>query len=153
MGRTYFYILFFTLLTFGACNEPDRGEEALALYDEIVNEGIGNVTNSLERVDSAEQAGVFTVVQANTVRATIYEHAGQRRMAEYYAEEAIAAEQGHAIATSADSVFYCMARYILADGAYTNGEFGKSLTLSQELLAFVGNGTSAKDLAMKCRAL
>lgn len=34
------------------------------------------------------------------------------------AEKAIAAEEGHAISTSADSSDYCTSRWILADNAY-----------------------------------
>ena len=54
---------------------------------------------------------------------------------------------------SADSNLYCIARWILADGAFVNGEYGKSLALAKEILAFVGEGASAKDITMKCRAL
>ncbi len=52
---------------------------------------------NLERVDSAEKAGVFTAVRANNVKACIYVNTDRRRMAAYYAEKAIAAEEGHMI--------------------------------------------------------
>lgn len=44
-------------------------------------------------------------------------------MAAYYAEKSIAAEAGHAVTTSADSSLYCVARWILGDCAYANGEY------------------------------
>ncbi len=141
------------VLAFVGCTNQDCSNEAMALSKEIDNEGSTNVEHSLERVDSAEQAGLFTAVYANTVRACIYTNADRRRMAAYYAEKAIAAEEGHAVTTSADSNLYCKARWILGNGAYADGEYGKSLALSKEILAFLGDGTTPKDIEMKCRAL
>lgn len=145
--------MIFTVLAFAACTKPDHSDEAEALSDEIFNEGIADIEHSLERVDSAEQAGIFTAVQANTVKAMIYENADRLRMSAYYAEKAIAAEAGHAVTTPGDSNLYCIVRWILADGAFANGEYGKSLALAREILTFVGEGASAKDITMKCRAL
>lgn len=136
-----------------ACTKPDRSDEAVALSKEIVSDGLSDVGHSVERVDSAEQAGLFTAVRANTIKAIIYENAGRRRLAAYYAEKAIAAEAGHTIATSADSSLYCKARCVLGNDAYADGEYGKSITLSKEILAFVGDGKMPKDIEMKCRAL
>ena len=135
------------------CSKPDRNDKAAALSKEIVNDGLSDVEHSVERVDSAEQAGLFTTIRANTIKAIIYENADRRRLAAYYAEKAIAAEAGHAVATSADSNLYCKARLILGNGAYADGEYGKSLALSKEILAFLGDGTTPNDLEMKCRAL
>ena len=146
-------MLFAMLLLVVGCTKQGRSEEAQKLSKEIDNEGSTNVEHSLERVDSAEQAGLFTAVYANTVRACIYTNADRRRMAAYYAEKAIAAEEGHAVTTSADSNLYCKARWILGNGAYADGEYGKSLALSKEILAFLGDGTTPKDIEMKCRAL
>ena len=112
-----------------------------------------DMDKALERVDSAEEAGVFTPVWANTVRAIIYENASLRQMATYYAQKAIAAEAGQDVTTQADSIIHTTARWIVADGAYVNGEYGKTLSLAKELLAFTGDGTTPKDIEMKCRAL
>ena len=139
-------------LTVG-CTKPDRSDEAVALSKEIVSDGLSDVGHSVERVDSAEQAGLFTAVRANTIKAIIYENAGRRRLAAYYAEKAIAAEAGHALTTSADSSLYCKARCVLGNDAYADGEYGKSITLSKEILAFVGDDKMPKDIEMKCRAL
>lgn len=139
-------------LTVG-CTKPDRSDEAVALSKEIVSDGLSDVGHSVERVDSAEQAGLFTAVRANTIKAIIYENAGRRRLAAYYAEKAIAAEAGHALTTSADSSLYCKARCVLGNDAYADGEYGKSITLAKEILAFVGDGTTPNDVEMKCRAI
>ena len=150
---TIVFLMLFSVLAFTACTKPDRNDEAVALSKEIVNNGLSDVEHSVERVDSAEQAGLFTAIRANTTKAIIYENADRRRLAAYYAEKAIAAEAGHAVATSADSSLYCKARWILGNGAYADGEYGKSLALSKEILTFVGDGTTPNDVEMKCRAL
>ena len=145
--------MLFSVLAFTACTNPDRNDEAVALSKEIVNDGLSDVGHSVARVDSAEQAGLFTAVRANTTKAIIYENTDRRRLAAYYAEKAIAAEAGHAVTTSADSSLYCKARWILGNGAYADGEYGKSIALSKEILAFVGDGTTPNDVEMKCRAI
>lgn len=139
-------------LTVG-CTKPDRSDVAQKLSKEIINEGSTNIEHSLERVDSAEDAGLFTAVRVNTVKAMISFNANRRRMAAYYAEKAIAAEAGHAVTTSADSNLYCKACWLLGNSAYADGEYGKSLALAKEILAFVGDGTTPKDVEVKCRAL
>ena len=153
MRQTIYLIILFTVLAFAACTKPGRNEEAVALSKEIVNDGLSDVEHSLERVDSAERAGVFTPVRANTIKAIIYSNADRRRMAAYYAEKAIAAEADHVVTTSEDSNLYCKARWILGNSAYADGEYGKSLAIAKEILAFVGDGTTPKDIEMKCRAL
>ena len=135
------------------CTNHDCSKDAIALSEEIVNEGLTNIEYALARVDSAEEAGVFSAVRANTLKAIIYENADRRRLAAYYAEKAIASEAGHAVTTSADSNLHCKARWILGDCAYADGKYGKSLALSKEILAFVGDGKMPKDIEMKCRAL
>lgn len=151
--RNIIVLLLCAVLTITGCTKPDRSEEATALSDELQDLAISDMDKALARVDSAEEAGVFTAMRANTVKACIYENADRRQLAAYYAEKAIATEAGHAICTSADSSDYCSARWILADNAYDSGEYGKSLALAKDILAFVGDGTSPRAVAMKCRAL
>ena len=157
MRKSRYIIILTTFVTvlalMTACTKPDRDEEVASLSKEIVNDGLSDVGHSVERVDSAEQAGLFTAVRANTIKAIIYANADRRRLAAYYAEKAIAAEAGHAVATSADSSLHCKALWILGDCAYADGKYGKSLALSKEILAFVGDGKMPKDIEMKCRAL
>ena len=141
------------MLAIVACTNRDRSNEAMALSDELQDSAISDMDRAFERVDSAEQAGMFTTVHANTVKAIIYENAGRRRMSAYYAEKAVEAEAGNVISTSADSSDYCATRWILSDHAYDSGAYGKSLALAKEILAFVGDGTSPRAMAMKCRAL
>ena len=151
-GRVALMLCAVAVLMLG-CTNHDCSKEAITLTKEIINEGSINVEHSMERVDSAEQAGLFTAIRANTVKAMISFNADQRRMAAYYAEKAIAAEAGYAVTTSADSNLYCKARWLLGNSAYADGEYGKSLALSKEILAFVGDDTTPKNMEMKCRAL
>ena len=152
-GRVVLMLCVMLILTVG-CTKHERNEELAArLADEIVDEGATNVEQALARVDSAEEAGVFSAAHAKTVKAMIYENADRLQMAAYYAKKAIDAEAKHAVITPGDSNLYCIARWILADGTYANGEYGKSLALAKEILAFVGDGASAWGITMKCRAL
>ncbi len=146
-------LLLFIVLVLVACKKLDRDDKSVALSKVIVNGGLSDVEHSVERVDSAEQAGLFTAVRANAIKAIIYANADRRRLSAYYAEKAIAAEAGHTITTSADSNLHCKARWILANGAYADGEYGKSFAFCKEILAFVGDGTTPLDVEMKCRAL
>ena len=157
-SKSIFVLLFCIVLTIAAslgcgggttCNE----QLALQLTDDIINEGTSNVNHSLQRVDSAEQAGVFTAVRANTVKAMIYGNANQRQMAAYYAEKAFDAEKEQSVINPGDSSNCYTTRCILADVAYANGEYGKSLSLAKEVLSLVGDRASSQDVAMKCRAL
>ena len=157
MKRTIYLIILCAMLVLMTdctdCTNHDCSKDAIALSEEIVNEGLTNIEYALVRVDSAEEAGVFSAFRANTLKAIIYENADRRRLAAYYAEKAIASEAGHAVTTSADSNLHCKARWILGDCAYADGKYGKSLALSKEILAFVGDGKMPKDIEMKCRAL
>ena len=146
-------LLLFIVLVLVACTKPDRDDKSVALSKVIVNGGLSDVEHSVERVDSAEQAGLFTAVRANTIKAIIYANADRRRLSAYYAEKAIASEAGHAVTTSADSNLHCKTRWILANGAYADGEYGNSFALCKEILAFVGDGKTPLDVEMKCRAL
>lgn len=136
---------------FTGCTEHDRSDEAVALSEEIIDEGFSDLAHAIQRVDSAQQAGLFTAVRANTVKAMLHENVDKLQLAAYYAEKAIAAEQ--AVKTSADSTLYCVARWILSDVTFSNGEYGKSLSLAREILAFVGEDDSPESVIMRCRAL
>jgi hypothetical protein len=60
--------------------------EVSRLKDKIINEGLINVDRALAQVDSAEQAHLFTSVEANVQRALINFNDARWLMAAYYAE-------------------------------------------------------------------
>ena len=153
MKQVLYLLIYIGLALITGCTKQDRSKEADRLQEELVELGAHNPEQAVERVDSAERAGVFTEICANTVKALIYENTGRRRMAAYYAQEAIDAAAGQSISTPADSSLYYTARWILADVAYADGEYGKSIALTKDILALVADGTSPKDVAIKCRAL
>ncbi len=138
---------------FTGCTKSDRSDEAVALSEEIIDEGFSDIGYAMQRVDSAQQAGLFTAVRANTVKAMMHENADQLQLAAYYAEKAIAAEEEQTVKTSADSTLYCVVWWILSDVTFTNGEYGKSLSLAKKILTFIGEGNSAEHVIMRCRAL
>ena len=142
MKRLLYLLIYIGLALTMGCSKPDRSKESDRLQEELVELGARNPEVAVERVDSAERAGVFTAACANTVKALIYENTGRRRMAAYYAEKAIDANAGMAVSTPADSSLFYTARWILADVAYANGEYGKSIALAKEILTFVENGAS-----------
>ena len=86
MKQVLYILIYIGLALMTACTKPDRDDEAVALSTKIVSEGLSDANHALERVDSAEQAGVFTAVRANTIKAVVYSNAGRRRKAAYYAE-------------------------------------------------------------------
>ena len=65
-------ILCVVLILTAGCTKPDRSEEVTALSIEQEDLAISDINKALERVDSAEKAGVFTAVRANNVKACIY---------------------------------------------------------------------------------
>lgn len=147
-----FYFVLIVVVCVGCSDGTGNEKMAARLADEIVEEGFTSVEQALERVDSAEQADVFTPAHANITKAMIYANADQRRMAGYYAEKAINAENEQDIISSCDSSNYYTARWILADVACANGEYGKSLALAKEVLSLVGDQASSQNIAVKCKA-
>ena len=144
MKQVLYLLIYIGLALTMGCSKPDRSGEAEKLIDELTDLGFENLELALARVDSAEEAGVFTVVQANTVKAIIYENADWLRMAAYCANKAIAAEAEHTITTPGDSNLYCIARWILADGTFVNGEYGKSISLAKEIRLAAPTGTASR---------
>ena len=67
-------------LTMG-CTKPDRSEEATQLKHELQDLLYKNPERALVRVDSAEQAGVFSAGMSNLLRTSIYGTMGQSRLA------------------------------------------------------------------------
>lgn len=71
-GRYSSRLLFCAVLTVAACMGCSGGtgneESAARLADEIVDEGFFSIDQALQRVDSAEEAGLFTAARANTTK-------------------------------------------------------------------------------------
>ena len=63
------------------CSKPDRSEEATQLKNELQDILFSNPEQVLERVDSAELAGVFTETTANLIRSNVYGRMGQTQLA------------------------------------------------------------------------
>ena len=68
------------------CSKPDRSEEATQLKHELQDLMYKSPEQALVRVDSAEQAGIFSAAMANLLRTNIYGVMGQTRLAVFYGE-------------------------------------------------------------------
>ena len=69
--RIYLILLCAVLALTVGCTKPDRSEEAAQLKNELHDLLYKNPEQALVRVDSAEQAGVFSAAMANLLRTNI----------------------------------------------------------------------------------
>ena len=116
------------------CTKPDRSEEAARLKHELQDMLYKNPEQALVRVDSAEQAGVFSEAMANLLRTNIYGTMGQSRLALFYGEQIL---NGPELKREGET--YYSALLMLCGLVERNGEYGKVISLSDEIIADVDN--------------
>ena len=116
------------------CTKPDRSEEATRLKHELQDMLYKNPEQALVRVDSAEQAGVFSEAMANLLRTNIYGTMGQSRLALFYGEQIL---NGPELKREGET--YYSALLMLCGLVERNGEYGKVISLSDEIIADVDN--------------
>ena len=116
------------------CTKPDRSEEATQLKNELHDMLYKNPEQALARVDSAEQAGVFSAGMSNLLRTNIYGTMGQSRLAVFYGEQMLNDPE---LKREGDS--YYSALLMLCGLVERNGEYGKVIRLSDEIIADVDN--------------
>ena len=135
MKRLLYLIILCTIvaLTMG-CSKPDRSEEATQLKHELQDLMYKSPEQALVRVDSAEQAGVFSAAMANLLRTNIYGVMGQTRLAVFYGERIL---NNPELKREGDS--YYSALLMLNGLVERNGEYGKVIRLSDEIIADVDN--------------
>ena len=140
------------LVLMAGCAKPDRSEEAKKLKQELQEQLFKNPEQALMRVDSAEQAGVFTPATANIIRTNLYGQMGQTRLAIYYGEKILNVPE---LKREGDTYYSAV---LLLNGLLTrNGEYGKVLRLCDELIADVdneraqGGGISGISEQVACR--
>ena len=151
-------ILLFAVLAITGCTKSDRSEEAKQLKDELHEMQFKAPEQALARVDSAEQASVFSTATANLIRTNMYGNLGQMRLALFYGEQILNVPE---LKSEGDS--YYSALLLLNGLLERNGEWGKALRLADEIIADVenerkqGGGTSGISeevaLRVKSRAL
>ena len=139
-------------LTVG-CTKPDRSEEANKLRYELRDMMYKTPEKALARIDSAEQVGLFSAATANVIRANVYGQMGQTRLAIYYGEQILndpelKRERLRVGASAGMGRTYYSALIFLNSLLERNGEYGKVLRLTDEMIADVegemkqGGGTS-----------
>ena len=156
--RNIIVLLLLAVLAIAGCTKHNRSEEAKQLKNELHEMLYKNPEQALLRVDSAEQAGVFSTATANLIRTNIYGSMGQTRLAVFYGEQILNAPE---LKSEGDS--YYSALLLLNGLLERNGEWGKALRLADEIIADVenerkqGGGTSGISeevaLRVKSRAL
>ena len=151
-----------------SCSQSDRSEgsrqgtsaetEAKQLRRELQEMALKNPDQALVRVDSAEQAGVFSTATANLFRTNLYGSMGQMQLALFYGEQILNVPE-----LKREGYTYYSALLLLNGLLERNGEWGKALGLSDKIIADVenerklGGGTSGISeevaLRVKSRAL
>ena len=132
--QNFVAILLLFVLAFTACTKPDHSEEADRLKDELQEMLFKAPEQALARVDSAEQAGVFSTATANLIRTNIYGNMGQTRLAVFYGEQILNVPE---LKMEGDT--YYSAILMLIGLLERNGEYGKAIRLSDEMIADVEN--------------
>ena len=115
------------------CSKPDRSEEATQLKNELQDILFSNPEQVLERVDSAELAGVFTETTANLIRSNVYGRMGQTQLALFYGEQI-----KHSPELRSEGVNYYSALLNLISLLNKSGEWGKAIHLADEIIADAG---------------
>ena len=146
--RKIVIFILLAVLTFAGCTKSDRSEEADRVTDELKELMFKNPERALALVDSAEQAGVYAAADANLLRVNIYWNTGQKRMAAFYGEQALA-DTG----VKRKSKTYYSALMVMVKWYEENGEYGKANEMADEILADVERDTSQTALTMRSSAL
>ena len=146
------------ILAIAGCTKADHNEEAEQLKNELHEMLYKNPEQALARVDSAEQAGVFSTATANLIRTNLYGSMGQMQLALFYGEQILNVPE-----LKREGYTYYSALLLLNGLLERNGEWGKALGLSDKIIADVenerklGGGTSGINeevaLRVKSRAL
>ena len=129
------------------CSKPDRSEEATQLKNELQDILFSNPEHVLERVDSAELAGVFTETTANLIRSNVYGRMGQTQLALFYGEQI-----KHSPELRSEGVNYYSALLQLTSLLNKNGEWGKAIHLADEIMADVDKGGLDEQMALRIKS-
>ena len=153
--RKFFRIIFcVTLVVAVGCTKRDADYTvARQVEHAIIDEAFDDFDHAWQRMDSAEQAGLFTAAQADNLRAIVCMNTYRYRMAAHYAEKAIEAQGGQKAVTPIDSNIFCLSRWVLAGCAYYDGDYGKSIQHSKEILSLATNIKKQREREMRGRAL
>lgn len=144
-------LILFAVLAFAACTKPDRSEEAKKLKLELQEMLYKNPEQALARVDSAEHAGLFSAATANLIRVNLYGSMGQMRLALFYGEQILNVPE---LKREGDT--YYSALLLLNGLLQRNGEYGRVIRLSDEIIADVDNegklGGISEQVALRVKS-
>ena len=149
MKRRYTILLTGVVAAFSllaGCSKPDRSEEATKLKNELQDQLFSDPEQVLARVDSAEQAGVFTETTANLIRSNVYGQMGKTQLAIFYGEQIKQTQLRN------EGVNYYSARLNLMSLLNKSGEWGKALHLADEMIADVDKGGMDEQVALRIKS-
>ena len=129
------------------CTRLDRNEEAMQLRRELQEMMFKDPERALAQVDSAEQAGLFSTPTANLIRTNIYGQSGKTRLAIYYGEQILNVPE---LRREGDT--YYSALLMLNGLLERNGEYGKVIRLSDDIIADVGNAHISEQAALRVKS-
>ena len=107
-----------------------------------------NPERVLSRLDSAERAGVFSPSEANILRVNVYWNSGQKRLAAFYGELALA-DAG----LKREGEAYYSALNLMVKWYSENGEYGKASEMADKILSDMEGDSSPAALTMRSSAL
>ena len=144
-------LILFAVLVLTACTKSDRSEEAKKLKLELQEMLYKNPEQALARVDSAEHAGLFSAATANLIRVNLYGSMGQMRLALFYGEQILNVPE---LKREGDT--YYSALLLLNGLLQRNGEYGRVIRLSDEIIADVDNegklGGISEQVALRVKS-
>lgn len=150
MKRIFLSILavFIMALSIAGCHKAANDPEAARVISFVNDEMFKNPERVLAKLDSAQRAGVFTPSEANILRVNVYWNSGQKRMAAFYAEQALA-DAG----LKREGEAYYSAINLLVKWYSENGEYGKASEMADKILSEMGGDSSPTALTMRSSAL
>lgn len=130
------------------CHKTGDSPEAARLMGILNEEMFKDPEHALARLDSAEQAGVFSASEANLTRFGILWNSGKKRLATFYGEQAMADPGLKREGESYNSAILLMVKWYSE-----NGEYGKAAGMADEILSDIGDDSSSMALTMRSSAM
>ena len=130
------------------CHTTVSNPEAARVIGILNKEMFKDPKRALALLDSVERAGVFPPAEANILRVNVYWNSGQKRLAAFYGEQALA-DAG----LKREGEAYYSAINVMAKWYSENGEYGKASEMSDWILSDMEGDSSPAALTMRSSAL
>lgn len=135
-------------LSIAGCHKAVQDPEAARVISFVNKEMFKSPQQALSRLDSAEREGVFSPSEADILRVNVYWNSGQKRMAAFYGEQALA-DSG----LKREGEAYYSALNLMVKWYSENGEYGKASDMADKILSDMEGDNSPAALTMRSSAL